>query len=30
MIFGLSAILLIGSFVIMAILSDDPDTDHRE
>ena len=30
MIYGLMAILLIGSFVIMAILSDDPETDHRE
>jgi len=30
MIYGLMAILLIGSFVIMAILSDDPETDHKK
>jgi len=30
MFLGLLAIFLIGSFVIMAVLSDDPETDHKK
>ena len=28
--FGLAAIILIGSFVIAAVMSDNPETDHNE
>ena len=27
--FGLTAVILIGAFVLAAVMSDDPETDHK-